>query len=193
MIINEEHGMERRKRNRQGISVKNRFSQGFTLIEIVIALLVTGIVILAITPFLRVNLMSYVTVKTGKNRMETARIGFNRMISEMRRIQGPLNIRFENATTMQFDAMFSRNGVIETKTITYTFDPAANEVTRAENPQGPSTLVNNVSAFQIEYLDKAGNPMTTEADIWRLRVSMTVGTGTDAAEFIQEIHPKIFQ
>jgi prepilin-type N-terminal cleavage/methylation domain-containing protein len=192
-IINREHGLKMRKRNMRGISAKNRLSPGFTLVEIVIVLVVMGIIILAITPFLRVNLKSYVAVKKGKYNLEMARIGFNRMISEMRRIQGPLSIRFEDSSTMQFDAMFSRDGVISTKTITYAYDAAAGVVTRAEDPQGASTLVDNVSSFQLEYLDKAGNPISTESEIWRLRVSMTIGTGSEAAQFIQEIHPKIFQ
>ena len=192
-FIHRECGMEVHKRRMRGLAAGKRFSPGFTLVEIVIVLVVMGIIILAITPFLRVNLNSYVAVKKGKHNIEEARIGFNRMISEMRRIQGPLSIRFENSTTMQFDAMFSRNGVISTKTITYNYDPDAQVVTRAEDPQGASTLVDNVSFFQLEYLDKAGNPIMTEADIWRLRVSMTIGTGTEAAQFVQEIHPKIFQ
>ena len=184
--------MERMKRKRRGFDSKNRRSHGFSLIEIIIVVVVTGIIIMAINPLLKTNLLSYVTVKNGKNNLETARLGFNRMISELRRLQDPLNIRFNTSTGMEFDGMFYRDDVIATKTIVYTYDPSAGVVTRSEGYAGTSTLIDNVTSFQIEYLDKDGNAVATQADIWRLRVSLTMGSGSSSAEFVQEIHPKAF-
>jgi prepilin-type N-terminal cleavage/methylation domain-containing protein len=184
--------MDRPSRLKRIGRAKHGSSAGLTLIEIVVAIAVMGIVILAVTPFLKTNLKSYTTVRAGKNTLDMARIGFNRIISEMRRIQGPIEIRNQTAATIEFDGMFSRNDVLETKIIIYTYNQPAGVVTRSENYGGAFTLIENVSSFQIEYLDNNGNAAATYAQIWRLRVSMTVGSGADAVQFIQEIHPKRF-
>jgi len=169
-------------------------SRGFSLVELVIAIVVTGIIILAITPFLRLNLMSYVTVQSGKKNMDMARIGFNRMVSELKRIQNPNTIEgYLSGTTITYTGTFYKNDVWYSRNLRLTYDPSAQTVTRndLDRSSGDIVLVNNITAFQLEYFDRDDAIATEAKKVWRMRLSMTAGTGANAVTFIQEIHPKI--
>ena len=77
--------MDTRKRTDPKGDADLRRSAGFTLIEMTVALVVTGIVMMAVLPLFKVNLNSYITVQSGKQHLDMTRIGFNRMIAENRR------------------------------------------------------------------------------------------------------------
>ena len=182
-----------RQKAKTGSGGKSR--RGFTLVELVIVIVVMGIVIVAITPFLRVNLASYIAVQSGKRNMDMARIGFNRMITELKRIQNPNTIEgVLSPTSITFTGTFYKSGNWYSRNLNLTWDSNAQTVTRddIDRLSGPIILVNNVTAFQIEYFDRDNAVAATATDVWRIRLSMTAGTGSDAMTFVQEIHPKIF-
>ncbi len=167
--------------------------QGFTLVELVIVLIVTAILILAITPLIKVNLNAFITVQQGKKDLDMARIGFGRMVSEMKRIQNANDVLILGTNQVQFEPAFYRNDDWYSHVIQYTYDAASQTITRnvmtADMLEYP--MVKDVSAFTITYLDKNGAAVTTSKDIWRIRLIMTVGTGSDAVTYTQDIHPKI--
>ncbi|MDM7925005.1 MAG: prepilin-type N-terminal cleavage/methylation domain-containing protein [bacterium] len=166
---------------------------GFTLVELVIVLVVAAILVLAITPLMKVNLNAYVTVQKGKKDLDMARIGFGRMVSEMKRIQNANDVLILGANQVQFEPAFYRNGDWYSHVIQYTYDPAAQIITRnvMTGDMLEYPLVKDVSAFTITYLDRNGTAVTTSKDIWRIRLNMTVGTGSGAVTYTQDIHPKI--
>ncbi|MBN2201354.1 prepilin-type N-terminal cleavage/methylation domain-containing protein [bacterium] len=170
-----------------------RRSAGFTLIEMTVALVVAGIVMMAVLPLFKVNLNSYVTVQSGKQRLDMTRVGFNRMIAEMRRIQNANDVLILGDNQVQFDCALYRNGDWYTEVLQYTYDPANHVITRSNQSTDmvEYPLLKNVQAFSLKYLDKAGVQVTTSQDIYMIQLSMTVGTGAQATTYTQEIHPKI--
>ena len=178
-------------RTKQGQGRRGR--AGFTLVELVIVLVVAAILVLAITPLMRVNLNAYVTVQKGKKNLDMARIGFGRMVSEMKRIQNANDVLILGTNQVQFEPAFYRNDDWYSHVIQYTYDPSAQVITRnvMTGDEIEYPLVKNVSAFTITYLDRNGTAVTTSKDIWRIRLSMTVGSGSGAVTYTQDIHPKI--
>jgi prepilin-type N-terminal cleavage/methylation domain-containing protein len=166
---------------------------GFTLVEMVIALVVTSILILAITPLLKVNLNAYVTVQQGKGDLNMARIGFGRMVSEMKRIQNANDVLILGTNKVQFEPAFYRNNNWYSEVIQYTYNSEDRSITRSVQTGSLTeyTLMQNVQSFSIDYLDKHGVAVTTSKDIWLIRLSVTVGSGTGVASYSQDIHPKI--
>lgn len=185
--------MDTYKRTNPKGDADSRKSAGFTLIEMTVALLVSGIVMMAVLPLFKVNLNSYVTVQSGKQHLDMTRIGFNRMVAEMRRIQNANDVLILGDNQVQFDCALYRNNDWYTHVLQYTYDSANHVITRSDQSADMAEypLIKNVQAFSLRYLDKHGVPVTTSKDIYMIRLSMTVGTGAQATTYTQEIHPKI--
>jgi prepilin-type N-terminal cleavage/methylation domain-containing protein len=185
--------MDVRTRRKRAQAGRPSLLAGFTLVELVIALVVTSILILAITPLLKVNLNAYVTVTKGKGDLNMARIGFGRMVSEMKRIQNANDVLILGTNQVQFEPAFYRNDDWYSEVIQYTYDTDAHEITRSvqTGDMVEYPLMQNVQTFSIDYLDKNGAAVATSKDIWLIRLSVTVGSGTEVASYSQEIHPKI--
>jgi hypothetical protein len=148
---------------------------------------------MAVTPLFKVNLESYVVVQKGKRNADMARVGFGRMVSELKRIQNANDVLILGVNQVQFEPAFYRNNNWYSEVIQYTYDPNAKMITRSiqTGDMVEYPLLKNVESFSIQYLDRNGAAVTSSKDIWRIRVSLSVGTGTEAVEYTQEIHPKI--
>ena len=155
-------------------------SAGLTLVELVIVIAVMGIIILATTPFFKMHVKSYVSVSEGKDLMQSARIGFNRMIVEMRMIEAAIEIDEGHSHKIQFDLPHQNN-------INYTFESG-------QLKREGIKLIHGVQSFVIRYYRADGTlkntPFSYDSDVWRIEVEMEVGDGEDNLVLHRQVTPR---
>lgn len=156
---------------------------GITIIEMVIAVVVAGIITVTILPFFRTSVNSYLSVTAGKELLQSARIGFNRLMAEMRLIESPgSGINWAYSSRIDFNIP-GDNG------ITYRFQSQA--LTR----EGVE-LVIGVEDFVITYYRTDGTSFTpgffNTQDVWRMHIEMKVGTEETSIVFQSQVMPRNF-
>ena len=172
---------------------------GFTLVEILVALSIMGIAVGAIYGIFIAANRSYHTQDHVAEAQQGVRVGTDFMVRDIR-IAGldPLETAgagIEEATTtkMRFTSDIDLNGTIDNpqnqERMTYEYDSVNNRLRRClyEGTVGESwqTLIDNVSALSLGYLDENGNTIaapvaaTDLASIKTVVISM-ICDGTDS-------------
>ncbi|MCF6289810.1 MAG: prepilin-type N-terminal cleavage/methylation domain-containing protein [Desulfobacterales bacterium] len=165
--------------------VKIEQQSGFTIVELMIAVLVSLIALTGIY-------QAFVSFTNNANVQEqiiemqqNLRIGMKRMADEIRKagydptLSGNFGITDAQATTITFTGDFegTENGTIDAgETITYSYDSADLELERAVDNGTPSPIISNVDVVNIVYLDAAGNVTATLSDIRRVQLALVVRT-----------------
>jgi prepilin-type N-terminal cleavage/methylation domain-containing protein len=151
--------------------------RGFTMIEMVIALTAAAILVGSVAPFFRVNLKSYMAVRFAKDSLESARIGFNRMVSEMRRLQEVNDINAATSTSFDFFYLKPDNSLV---TVKYSYDNSTGQVQRTYGGV-KSRLIEGVSDFSFTYYKADGTAFSpgTLTDIWRVKIKTVIGPDAD--------------
>jgi hypothetical protein len=168
-------------------------SRGVTLVELVIVIVVTGIIVIAISPFIRVTIKSYLTVRTGKEILQMSRIGFNTMASEIRRIQAVSDIWYADSDELEFRYLKS-DGTFTASRVKYSFN-SNGRIDRVGPGSPNSRLMEGVSAFKLKFYNKTGSAFTpgySTGNIWRIEISATVGADENQTTFSEQIFPKAF-
>lgn len=171
---------------------------GYSLVELVIVLVVMGILVTVLAPALDVNLKSYMTVRAGKESLEASRIAFNRMMSELRRIETNNDILdihkglFTKEWYIQFN--YPDENDID-QTVSYRFN-----ISKLWLLRNNSRFIEGVTNFTITCYKRDGSVLSPnflgyidESQVWRIRIQVTLGSKDEiGAEYtlIQEIHPK---
>ena len=159
--------------------------RGFTIMELVIVLVVMGIIFTAIMPYFQVNVDNYTNARFGKDLLQSTRIGWNRMMEELKEMEGPEEIDRGEDTAIQFDIPGNSN-------INYDYNSTYKQLER----EGVK-LIWGVQSFNIEYYDKNGSlistPFSNRSDVWRLKIQMEVGYGDQIIVFTEgQICPRNF-
>lgn len=154
--------------------------RGLTIVEFVIVTVVTGIVMVSVLPFFRVNVDSYVSIRKGKDLQQMARIGFNRMMAEMKLIESSLDIDYGYSDEIRFDIPTQNN-------INYELD---NYVLEREGEK----LVEGVQSLQFRYFRENGTEKGAgfwwDSDVWRVHVTMIVGDGSTNMTLQGQVSPR---
>lgn len=157
--------------------------KGMTLIELAIVLVVVGILVGTVTPFFKVSIDSYFTVRTQKDLLQAARIGLNRMMSELRQLEGSLDITYGSSTRIDFDYSILGENI--------TYDFYNGQVIR----EGQK-LIGNVQNFIIRYYTPDGTEKSTpfgwDSDVWRIQIEMEVGTEGKSLQIRGQSSPRSF-
>ena len=167
--------------NMQIFSQKIRSEAGFSLLEMIITIIVLSIITTSVTPFIQVQIDSYVHGLEAKYASQTIRLGMDRALSEIRRAQSTGTIN--TATQSEFDFTNTDGDRIE---ITYgTFTANGNSspslMFRVVGGADPMPLIYDVSECTFTYLTGSGNTTTTPANIRVVQIALTVedeGTGS---------------
>lgn len=157
--------------------------KGMTLIELTIVLVLVGILVGTVTPFFKVSIDSYLNVRAQKSLLQSARIGLNRMMLELRQIEGALDITYGSPIRIDFD------DPILGENITYSYYEGK---LRREDEK----LVENVQSFIIRYYTADGTQKSTpfgwDSDVWRIQIVMEVGTESKSLQIRGQSSPRSF-
>lgn len=156
-----------------------------TLIEMVITLSIMGILMFTLLPIFKVQLEAYLDIRQGKSAMQMARIGFNRMMAELKRVEDSLDIAYGSSSRIDF--RYPNDGVVGY--ITYEYDGTYLLIER----EG-SKLVEAVQDFDIKYYRDDGTqkstPFAYDSDIWRIEINIAVGSSTQQVLLSGQISPR---
>ena len=176
------------------------FSKGFTLIEVLVAMVIMSIVLASTYTVLISLRRSYTTQEVAAGVQQTGRMGIDFMVKDIRMAgldphnradagienATPTSIRF---TLDRWDVPIGGSGSGDSdgdvndnsERITYSYDAAANELEQilyeaTADEVEPQTLVDNVTNLAFTYLDEDGNPAVAAdfSDIRAVVISMTV-------------------
>lgn len=156
--------------------------------ELVIVIVVVGVISVTLLPFFRININSYLTVRAGKDLMQSSRIGLERMLAELGTVPASSDIDFGLSDEIQFDTPMYSN-------VNYEFRDGA--LVRSEGLfGGVSKVVIGVKSFQISFYDEAGTQIPSfywpRNDIRRIQLEMTVGDDDRDYELCTQIAPRNF-
>ncbi len=155
---------------------------GLSLIEFVVVTLVIGIITATSLPFIRGSVNAYVNVRAGKELVQSARIGFSRMLAEMRMIEGSMEIDYGYSNEIRFDLPNQSN-------INYEWEYG---LLKREGQK----LVEGVQDFSFTYYKSDGSEKSPgfwyTDDVWRIEVEMTVGDGTNNIVIKGQVSPRNF-
>ena len=161
-----------------------RRERGFTLTELVIVTVVSGILLMAAVPFFKLNVDSYVEIKTKKDMMQSGRMAFSRMMAELHRIENSLDISNGDVSQITFDVPDDGLGFI-------TYELSGNEILR----QGQKFL-GPVDNFIIRYFKEdrteKWTPFQYHSDVWLMYVEVVVGEGSSSLSLRGLVSPRNF-
>lgn len=160
-------------------------ASGFTIMEMVVVLVVTAIILAAILPFFKVNVDSFTNARLGKDILQSTRIGWNRMMEELKALEASIQIDQAYNSSIRFDLPGNSN-------IDYAYNSTYKELRRED-----VKLIWGVQSFRIKYYDKDNNQISTpffnRTDVWRLKIEMEVGYGSQVMVFTEgQISPRNF-
>ena len=157
---------------------------GFTLVELLIAMAISGIVLgAAVNTFLAQRwsyaLQEHVTAMTQGTRAAME------MVTREIRMAGynPAGTNFDgityDPTQVQIRADLNGNGDTADahETIVYAYNPATQQLLR-ETDGSSQPIADHIQAFAFDYVDGAGTSTTTTAHIRQIRITITARTAT---------------
>ena len=157
---------------------------GFTLVEVLIALAISGIVLgAAVNTFIAQRrsyaLQEHVTAMTQGTRAAME------MVTREIRMAGynPAGTNFDgityDPTHVQIRADLNGDGDTADahETIVYAYNPATQQLMR-ETDGSSQPIADHIQAFAFDYVDGAGTSTTTTANIRQIRITITARTAT---------------
>ena len=146
---------------------------GFTLIELTVVLLLTGVLVAAVTPFVFTNAGAFIRIRGAKQLAQGARVGLIRMSEELRRATSITNsgsdmIRF----TFQEPDGTNRNIIYEYQ---------GEYLTRGDD----QAIIAAVQGFHLTYYDGSGSVTTNTASIRLIQIEIDIGVSEDEATTIR--------
>ncbi len=151
--------------------------------EVVIVMVVAGLILASSSTFMKTNVESYVMIKNSKESLQSGRIGFNRLIAELNRIERSLDIDWGYSGSVQFSIGVAWTG------IEYAYSSGALK-------RESVVLVSGVTSFSLQYFNRSGDELysfaSRRSDIWSIRITMVMGEGDQQFTFRSYIHPRNF-
>ena len=155
---------------------------GFTLIELVIAIVVTAILSVVFARLTTSSVDMYDFIRTRKNAIHSSRMALQRISRELRQIAASDSIQYADVDSLAF---YKKNGQLITL--------AWAEKTLRLNSQ---PLADNIAAFEFIYYDDKHKvlmtPVNKPKNILRIRFKITVNPGQKAFSLFNEIEPRNF-
>jgi len=156
---------------------------GFSLIELITAIGISGIILAAITATFISQSRSYDAQEQINGMQQAARAAMDIITREVR--MGGYNtnatLTFDGITydTTQIRVQANLDGDADTgdadEDIIYAYDPVDDVITR-ETGGNNETLVENIDAFTFQYLNESGGAATTSGEIRQIQITITAKT-----------------
>jgi type IV pilus assembly protein PilW len=156
--------------------------QGFTVIELLIAMAISGVIVTAIFSFLIVQRKYFNVQEQITDMIQNARAAMDMITREVTMAgYNPAGAAFVgipyNSSQLLINADLNGNGVITdpNEKITYAYDASKRRIVR-NTGGGNQPFAENVQAFNFQYLDANGTPTAVTANIRQVRITLTVRT-----------------
>ncbi len=156
---------------------------GFSLIELITALGISGIVLAAVTATFISQSRSYDAQEQINGMQQAARAAMDMITREVRMAGYNTNttLTFDGVTynTTQIRVQANLDGDADTgdanEDIIYAYDAVNDVITRATGGN-TDTLVENIDVFTFQYLNETGGATTTSGDIRQMQITITART-----------------
>lgn len=176
-------------------AIKN--SRGFTLIEVVMAIVLLGIVGITAGLLLSEGVRSFDALDKQKGLTGQGTLALERLSRELRRIRctesgnscapSAADITAMTAAEIRFvNADYEGRGFRQSGT-----DLLLRQGSGAADPE--DVLAGNLSALTFEYLKSDGSAATVAADVWFVNVNMTLTGGPESINLKASVHPRGFR
>jgi prepilin-type N-terminal cleavage/methylation domain-containing protein len=168
-------------------SVRSLFGQaecGLTLIEMVLVIALTGIIVVTINPYIKINVKGYTDVQQQKMAIQMARIAMNRIMAELKTVKDISDITAVSSSSMTFN-IYDENGNFDAN-IRYRYVSTSGIVER-----GTSRLAEAVQEFGYTYYTASRASTTTIANIRSIQIKIAIGkTSSQKFTVYGEVFPK---
>jgi type IV pilus assembly protein PilW len=155
--------------------------RGFTLVELLIAMAITGIILGAVVSTFIIQRKSYALQEQITEMLQNARAAMETMTREIRMAgYHTIGAAFDgityNAAQLQIRADLNSDGDTNDtdENIIYSHDAANLQIIRNAGADQP--LADRIQNFTFNYLDKDGNPTTISANIRQVNIAITART-----------------
>ncbi|MFO7889280.1 MAG: type II secretion system protein [bacterium] len=150
--------------------LKNK--NGFTLMELVVVMFAMTIITVAIAPFIRLNVDSFLDVRKTKFSVQTSRIAFNKIFTELKQnVQNNTDLYYITGNRIRFN--HDVLNWVEYRLISY-----EGNLYVALDRQGwgvdPEPLISGVKSFQITYYDALGSQTTNTSEVQRIMIQLVL-------------------
>ncbi|NQT26113.1 prepilin-type N-terminal cleavage/methylation domain-containing protein [candidate division KSB1 bacterium] len=167
--------------------------RGFSLMEMVVTMVALSIIMLPVSKLVNVSVVGYTTIRNYGFVVESARIGMNIMMAELRSIETQTDISDGSTTSITLDDPASTNFteyafdsdnemILFNKGYTILGFPFTNE---------SYPLVIFVKDFEMTYYDRSDNEITVpSANLWRIQIKMVVGDDASEYALYNQVFPR---
>lgn len=161
---------------------KRHSKDGFSLIELMVSIAISGIALAAITTTFASQSQSYDVQEQLVEMQQNARAAMDIITREVRMAgYSPTGASFDgvhyHGDKIHIRADLNADGDHndENEDTMYSYDAANLRIQRSVNA-GEQLLADNIQAFTLAYLDNNGNATTNSADIRQIQITITART-----------------
>ena len=155
---------------------------GYSLVDLLVALAVGGGLMASTLTLLQLGLRAWVWGAARVDAQQSARYAVERMASELREagydptVAGIAPVVLAEPARVVFQRDFNGNGVVDPtrERVTYLLRPGET-ILRRDAGGGAQPVVEQVRAFRLTYLDRAGAETTDAAAVTAVRIRLEVG------------------
>jgi type IV pilus assembly protein PilW len=160
---------------------------GYSLVDLLVALAVGGGLMASTLTLLHLGLRAWVWGAARVDAQQSARYAVERMASELREagydptVAGIAPVALAEPARVVFQRDFNGNGVVDPtrERVTYLLRPGET-ILRRDAGGGAQAVVEQVLAFRLTYLDRAGAETTDAAAVTAVRIRLEVGEAGSA-------------
>lgn len=165
--------------------MKYKNKNGFTLIEFIMVIALSGLIFLALAQSAVITIRSWDIVLSGNLLIGQAEVAFSRMAREIRQIQNETSLLTAQASSISFT---NADGV------QITYDIQGNQLRRFFN-SATNVAIDDVTALTFQYLDEDGNiianpvtsPSATNVRMVRMTISITPSSQSMTVETLVKL------
>jgi len=151
-------------------------NKGYTIMELVVVMFALSCITATVAPFIRVNVDSYTQISKNKAILQGARIGFNKILNELRYLN---DLNTMSSDHIRFDAYIDSTQYFNIH-YRYGTDSEGNKgIGRAEGvviayEEDYDPLLVGIENFNITYWDVNGNAAGSISDVHRIKVYLVI-------------------
>lgn len=173
-------------------------TSGFTLIEVIMAIVVMAIIAVGVGSLLYQGTRSFEMMDTRRDLTGQGKLAMERMTREIRLTRcasgsGACTPTAAEITAMTADELRFVKQDYEGRGFRYDAPTQTLYLRQGSAPTDPEDiLAGNVSAFAFDYFKSNGTTATLPAEVWMVNVTMTLSSGAESVDFKASIYPRHF-